>query len=236
MGINSVYFDPPLNLTACSELRGKRRMAHVKRIAAAAVGDIEEIWATYVQLFDLKTVSDGHLQSVLNSEEGAQEAWQVLPDLGVAKFSQHSEEALSSLLNFPDGCPTLFAKFRSSSSLCAWDADDSQKFVSGNPDMTPLRLLWHQLVGVASVIDKAFSTEPDEAGIPGTLVADAVGVGKTALTMGVISFIIDAFYVQEAAAGRKVGGKLLQPDVIGAGVRFAPIIGSRVISRCQQLC
>jgi len=51
-------------------------MVHVKSIAAAAAGDIEEIWATYVQLFGLEVASDGHLQSVLNSEVGAQDAWQ----------------------------------------------------------------------------------------------------------------------------------------------------------------
>ncbi|KAG9318996.1 P-loop containing nucleoside triphosphate hydrolase protein [Chiua virens] len=207
-----------------SKPRGKRRMARVKHIAAAATGDIEEIWATYVQLFGLKAADGGHLQCVLNSDAGIQEAWEDLADLGVAQFAHHSEEALSSLTNFPDGSPTLFSKFRSLSGLCAWDDDNAKQFSSSNPDMKPLRLLWHQLVGVASVIDKAFSAEPVETGLPGILIADAVGVGKTALAMGVIAFIIDAFYGQEAAAGRRVGGKLLQPDILGTDVRFAPII------------
>ncbi|KAH0834614.1 P-loop containing nucleoside triphosphate hydrolase protein [Lanmaoa asiatica] len=217
------------NLIPRAELRGKGRMAHVKHIAAAAAGDIEEIWATYVQLFGLKPASDVLLQSVLNSEAGAHEAWQDLADLGVAKFAQHSEEALSSLLNFQNGCPTLFAKLQSTSGLCAWNTDDANQFVPGNPDMKPLRLLWHQLVGVASIIDKVFSAEPVEAGLPGILIADAVGVGKTALTMGVIAFIIDAFYAQEAAAGRKVGGKLFHPSTLDADVRVAPIIGRATI-------
>lgn len=209
-------------------------MANIKCISAAAAGDIEEIWATYVQLFDLTAVSDGHLHSILNSEVGAQEAWQDLEDLGVAKFAQQSEEALSSLLNFSDGCPTLFTKLRSASGLCAWDAENAKQFVSGNPDMKPLRLLWHQLVGVASIVDKAFSAEPVGSGLPGVLIADAVGVGKTALTMGVIAFVVDAFYVQEAAAGRRVGGKLLYPETQGANIRFAPIIGDHFTSSCVQ--
>lgn len=211
-------------------------MANVKGIAAAAPGDIEEIWATYVQLFGLKAASDGHLQCVLNSEVGVQEAWQDLADLGVSKFAQYSEEALSLLLNFPDGCPTLFSKLRSASGLCAWDADSAKQFVSGNLDMKPLRLLWHQLVGVASIIDKAFSAKSVEAGLPGILIADAVGVGKTALTMGVVAFIIDAFYAQEASAGGRVGGKLLHPDTLGADVRFPPIIGDCFTSGCLQPC
>lgn len=216
-----------------AELRGKRRMAHVKSIAAAAAaGDIEEIWATYVQLFGLEAASNGHLQSVLNSEVGVQDAWRDLADLGVVKFARYSEEALASLLNFPNGCPSLFAKFRSASGLCAWDGDNAKQFIPGNPDMKPLCLLWHQLVGIACVIDKAFSAEPVEAGLPGVLIADAVGVGKTALSLGVIAFIIDAFYTQEAAAGRTVGGKLFQPG----GARLAPIIGDYCIPRYLQAC
>ncbi|KAG9308933.1 P-loop containing nucleoside triphosphate hydrolase protein [Chiua virens] len=206
--------------TGASSSRGKRRVAHVRGIAAAAAGDIEEIWATYVQLFGLKTADQEQLQSVLNSEEGAQDAWVELADLGVEKFVQYSEQALSALLNFPDASPALFAKLRSSSALCAWDAEDCKKFVSSNPDMKPLRLLWHQLVGIASVVDKAFTAEATDIGLPGVLIADAVGVGKTALTMGVIAFIIDAFYVQEAMATCKVGGKLLHQS----NVRLAPII------------
>ncbi|KAF8431211.1 hypothetical protein L210DRAFT_934667 [Boletus edulis BED1] len=138
------------------ERRGRRWVAHIKGITAAAVGNIEEIWATYVQLFELKPACSQQLQR-----------------------------------------------------LCAWDGDNSKQFFSDNPDMKPLRLLWHQLVGVASIIDKIFVTKPVQIGPPGILVADAVGVGKTALTMGTLAFIIDAFYVQEAIAGRRVGGKLL---------------------------
>lgn len=217
------------NLTGCTECRGRRRVARVKGVAASAVGDIEEIWATYVQLFGLKAASNEQLQSVLNSEEGAQEAWLELADLGVEKFAQCSEEELSTSLNFPDGSPTLFAKFRSALGLCAWDSDNAKQFTSKNPDMKPLRLLWHQLVGIASVVNKVFTPEPGEVGPPGVLIADAVGVGKTALTMGVVAFIIDAFYAQEAAAGRRVGGKLLHAP--GTDIKSAPIIGGRFLSR-----
>lgn len=195
----------------------------MKGVALAAAGDIEEIWATYIQLFGLHTAAGSELRSVLNSDVGAQEAWSALADLGVEKFAQHSEEVLTGLLNFPDARPALFAMFRSTSGLCAWDADSAKLFVSGNPDMKPLRLLWHQLVGVASIVDKTFTAAPTVGGLPGVLIADAVGVGKTALTMGVVAFLIDAFYVQEAVAGRRVGGKQLHPS--GSDVRFPPIIG-----------
>jgi len=155
-------------------------------------------------------------------------------DLGVSKFMQCSEEALALLLNFPNGCPTLFTKFRSASGLCAWDGDNAKRFILENSNMQPLCLLWHQLVGVTSVIDKAFTTKPVEAGLPGVLIADAVGVGKTALSMGVITFIIDAFFAQKAAAGQKVRGKVFQPDLLSTGIRFTPIIGNHFVFRHLQ--
>lgn len=100
--------------------------------------------------------------------------------------------------------------------------------------MKPLHLLWHQLVGIASIIDKIFTAELVEVGVPGVLIADAVRVGKTALTMGMIAFIIDAFYVQEAVAGCMVGGKQLHAS--NADVRFAPILGNHFHSRCLHSC
>lgn len=204
----------------------------MKGIAAAAPSDIEEIWATYVQLFDLKAARHEQLQSVLNFEDGAQDTWVELADLGVEGFVQHTEEALSRLLNFPDSCPMLFAHFQSTSRLCAWNANKAKQFFLGNPDMKPLHLLWHQLIGIASVIEKTFTAKPVETVLPGVLVADAVRMGKTALMMGVITFIIDAFYVQEGMAGHRVAGKLFGSS--GVDIRFAPIIGLHFGSRCLQ--
>ena len=219
---------PPQIYSESAELRGRRRVAHVKGIVAAAPGDIEEIWATYVQLFNLEVASHEQLQTVLNSEDGAQDAWLELADLGVEKFAQHNEQTLSRLLNFPGARPMLFAQFRSASGLCAWDADKSKRFFLENPDMKPLHLLWHQLVGISSVIEKTFTAEPVERLPPGVLIADAVGVGKTALTMGVIAFIIDAFYVQEGMAGRGVAGKAIESSA--TETRLAPIISCHLVS------
>ncbi|KAG2034285.1 hypothetical protein BDR03DRAFT_1013621 [Suillus americanus] len=76
------------------------------------------------------------------------------------------------------------------------------KFVQDNKDMEPLALLWHQRVGIAAIVDKIWSATKTDERVPGILIADEVGIGKTALTMGFIAFIIDAFWVQEVKAGR----------------------------------
>ena len=54
--------------------------------------------------------------------------------------------------------------------------------------MESLALLWHQIVGVASMVSKAWLKGESET-IFGTLLADDVGVGKMAQVMAFISFV-----------------------------------------------
>jgi len=39
---------------------------------------------------------------------------------------------------------------------------------------------------------------------PGVLIADEIGIGKMALTMGAMAFIIDIFWCQEARRGNQM--------------------------------
>lgn len=93
--------------------------------------------------------------------------------------------------------------------------------------MQPLSLLWHQRVGVAALADKMWLKKENLGGVPGVLVADEVGVGKTALMMGAIAMIIDAYWAQEVAAGR---GKLtgITVDLNKTNVHKAPMLGELV--------
>ncbi|KAM6500021.1 hypothetical protein JOM56_003035, partial [Amanita muscaria] len=62
------------------------------------------------------------------------------------------------------------------------------KFETGGDGMQELSLLWHQLVGVASLATKAWG--PDARHAPfGILLADEVGVGKTAQVMAFIALL-----------------------------------------------
>jgi hypothetical protein len=100
----------------------------------------------------------------------------------------------------------------------------AKEFVPENTDMRELKLLWHQEVGVAAIAAKLWTKEITEEGVPGVLIADEVGVGKTALTMGLMAFIIDAYWVQEAKAGRaKPDGATM--DLTSKDVRNAPLLG-----------
>jgi hypothetical protein len=108
-------------------------------------------------------------------------------DMGVTDMKTKTEEELCSLLSFQYGRPVNWNAFCSESkAVTAWDqTDDAGKFEKGGVGMTELRLLWHQLVGVAAMADKAWQTKAPF----GILLADEVGVGKTAQVMAFISFL-----------------------------------------------
>ncbi|KAG2111479.1 hypothetical protein DEU56DRAFT_919984 [Suillus clintonianus] len=204
--------------------RGAQRARKVKSGSLVAAGDVEEIWALYVQMFETEPGQLEAPQDEEDIEDSGKAAWNdASEDLGVDGWREMDNDKLNHLLQFPGGKPVLFAEFRSKTGLCAWDAASTSKFVEGNEDMEPLALLWHQRVGVAAMVDKIWSASKSDEEVPGMLIADEVGVGKTALTMGFIAFVIDAFWIQEVAAGRG------RPDGVTStinvtNVRPAPIL------------
>ncbi|KAG0693276.1 hypothetical protein DFH29DRAFT_1007449 [Suillus ampliporus] len=206
--------------------RGRQRARKVK-VSLAAAGDVDLIWPMYVQLFEvIPTEAEGLRLNLDLGDETGHDAWNSSDDLGVDSFRHLDDATLNHLLHFPDGRPALFAEFRSQTGKCAWDDPASKDFVQGNPDMQPLSLLWHQRVGIASLVDKFWLSEETSAGVPGVLVADEVGVGKTALIMGTIAFTIDAYWVQQFELGK---GKPYAPLVAvdPSKVRKAPILEER---------
>ncbi|KAG1727539.1 P-loop containing nucleoside triphosphate hydrolase protein [Suillus lakei] len=142
-------------------------------------------------------------------------------------FRNLNDTTLNHILQFPDGRPTLFAKFRSISRKCTWDDGVSHLFVKENKDMLPLTLLWHQRVGVAALVTKFWQAEESPDGMPGVLIADEVGLGKTVLVMGTIAFIIDAYWVHQLRLGSEGRAESLPAGLDRAKVRQAPILGDR---------
>ena len=113
-------------------------------------------------------------------------------DLGVREMSKKSETELSTLLSFPNGRPLAWNNFSATDkSSTAWEETDSEmlkKYEVGGPGMGELHLLWHQLVGVASMAEKTWRENNSETSF-GILLADEVGVGKTAQVMAFIAFL-----------------------------------------------
>ncbi|KIM37675.1 hypothetical protein M413DRAFT_30621 [Hebeloma cylindrosporum] len=179
------------------KVQAARARGKAKKLPTAQLADEREVAATIDMLVDhfnespegpvtdSAVVDDSIVWDKVSDEAG---------DLGVEKFSGHTEDHLHTLLDFPAGRPVTWSKFRDADqTISAWNSDDAERYEKGGEGMKPVALMWHQLVGVASIVDKSFLPEgSDRTGdnaVPGVLLADAVGVGKTAQVMAYITFI-----------------------------------------------
>ncbi|KAG2360936.1 hypothetical protein BDR07DRAFT_1377635 [Suillus spraguei] len=91
--------------------RGAQRARKVKTASLVAAGDVEEIWALYVQLFETEP---GQLEAVQDEddiENSGKAAWlEASEDLGVDGWREMDNEKLNHLLQFPGGKPALFCR------------------------------------------------------------------------------------------------------------------------------
>lgn len=214
-----------------SETRGRARARAMKSVNLH-VGEVDQIWPAYVQLFRSMATEPVPPDIDFGDDTGAKE-WSSSADLGVDVYCDLDDHALNRILNFPDGKPALFASFRSVSRKCSWEAKFSHLFVEGNEDMLPLSLLWHQRAGIAAVVDKVWTKTETPNGVPGVLIADEVGVGKTALVMGTIAFLIDTYWVYQFALGSNAKVDFIPAGLDRSKVRKAPILGKYHESQCH---
>jgi len=205
-----------------------RRRALQKNFVTADLAKPEEVLQTislYTQYFE---------EGGLSLERGeAPGEWDVLVedlgDMGVDLMKGKTIDELSNLLGFADARPVNWNNFRDKDNLVSgWDKDASanvrQKLENGGPDMVPLRLLWHQLCGVAAIADRVW-TEEKKPDVHGVLLADDVGVGKTAQVMAFIAFL------QLVYESEKEGGQT-RPSIISTLFKLAskhPLLTAHVV-------
>lgn len=174
----------------------------------ASADEIETVWSLYVQYFE--NAGDDHedAEVVIPAAVQGAEAFRDLRDLGVGRFARKSPIELETLLGWPGSRPPIFAEYRSRTGRNEWD--ESKAFSMSDPDVEPLKLLWHQMCGVTAIVEKIWTK--DEASVPGILLADAVGLGKTAQIMAVIAMIIQVWMAEKQG---KEGRQEIRPPVIG---------------------
>lgn len=128
------------------------------------------------------------------------------------------EQLCSSLGLDTSGRPFLFAKVRHTEGLTAWTKEGAAAFKQFTKGKTPaglfkeIRMHWHQLSGAHAVLRKLFSPEKDPSNVPGMLVADEVGLGKSFL-----SILLTAFFIE---LGMRRKTKVALPPLIGAFESF----------------
>ena len=175
----------------------------------ATEDEIESIWAIYVQYFEDSSDNAETVAITVPTEvQAGIEAWFTLQDLGVEKFAKNTLAELETLLAWPGSQPPIFAEYRSQAGRNEWNSNET--FSKENLDTQPLALLWHQMCGVAAMVDKLWSA--DEGKLPGILLADAVGIGKTAQIMAVIAMSIQIWIAEQQ--GRE-GKSEVRPPILG---------------------
>lgn len=110
---------------------------------------------------------------------------------------------LAKALGFKTGVPPTFNPYRHRSGISPWDDAESFEFA---PDqvmpayLETLKLHWHQLAGVHSILRSIFTKEKDPAHTNGVLIGDEVGLGKTAQSIAVLAFLNQVIYLQSKNA------------------------------------
>ncbi|KAF8872160.1 hypothetical protein BD779DRAFT_1679866 [Infundibulicybe gibba] len=178
-----------------------RVVASQKRIIAADLANgaqVAQTWAEFTEYF-VRTRTDRATRPTIEVDLADLDL--ELGAMGVGNMSNHTESQLEQLLGFPDRRPPQWATLRSDNpEITSWDPENASAYTKDSPGMAPLRLLWHQMVGIAAMLDQLFTEEPSPS-VPGILLADAVGIGKTAQVMGVIAALQMILIAHEKGEG-----------------------------------
>lgn len=116
-------------------------------------------------------------------------------DLGVSKWAQWDLQRLCNHLGFLAGRPALFAEWRSRSGMEVYLEDVQED------DREEFALLWHQAVAIAAMSEGFWTPKTEPDGVPGMLLADTVGLGKTVEMMGLMAMIIQTRQAERQEAG-----------------------------------
>lgn len=117
-------------------------------------------------------------------------------DLGVEKWARMPVEKVMKILGFPRHRPTLFAPWRSKS---CQEYDNFEHLPED--DREAITLHWHQAVADAALTECFWTKVPVAGGVPGVLLADNVGLGKTLEIMGLIAMIVQTRIAELAGGG-----------------------------------
>lgn len=158
----------------------------------ATAADIERLLELLISYYeeanhDGSTVRPGddctdELMNFLDSE---------CPDMGVHAWYKKTEDEVFRVLAFPDGRPPQWnVSLHPDDTRDSWDlSDEALQAFHADPEMSLLKLQWHQGVGICAMADMIFtSTEVEHSGR--FLLCDAVGLGKTCQIFGILALVL----------------------------------------------
>ena len=172
-------------------MRKASKKAKNTPVDLASFADVTDVWVMLEQHF---SNDPGHEDRVDLTRAAVEETDNLFGrgDLGVQKYSGYDDKTLDRILGLVQGRSVLFNRTQyDDPSKNFWDNVESHP-ADASALMHPLHLLWHQKVGLAKMIDHFWSTDLLEPGTPtGIILADEVGLGKTAQVMAFLAFTIE---------------------------------------------
>jgi hypothetical protein len=164
--------------------------------ALASEDDVADLSRLYQDLFELP---DDSVPIELPDPEALKFGDAVAPDadLGVEMETKLNPSQLSTLLGFVDAIPFQLNRYRHKGGLLRWDKPEA--FANeDSPDLVRVQLHWHQLCAIHAIVRNVFTAKPIEESVPGILIADEVGLGKTAVAITTIAFLSYSRWLGEA--------------------------------------
>ncbi|KAF4590491.1 hypothetical protein EYR38_009792 [Pleurotus pulmonarius] len=153
-------------------------------------------------------------------------------DIDVEVMSKKTTDELCTLLSFHGSCPGQWNTFLCDDGATAWHLRLTPSnpvvtrckpsntiinitldmFQNGGYGFKPMSLLWHQLVGVAAIVAQMwYGQRVTSAQMSGILLADGIGVGKTAQVIATIAFIQQLELIEQVTV---VAQKVNRPSII----------------------
>ena len=229
-------FPTTLNLTINRPLLADRANARgrKKKIIASTMdeSDLKSLYTTLADHFKELSEQERSREggSLLMEDDLRGVFGQDGHDMGVTAYKEKTYEELSMLLGFPEGRPPLFSKYRSKdTTINSWDdpEEESPKWSQGGEGLSSLTLKWHQLCGVASMVEKTFVQQ--KGGGTNICLADDVGLGKSAQIMAFIAFLITVWYSEQDPDRPR-------PPIVGAFFFTMLWHSQKVVPDCLHCC
>ncbi|KAJ3557756.1 hypothetical protein NP233_g11663 [Leucocoprinus birnbaumii] len=185
------------------ELQGvMRELGRSKALAnglhqLASREDVSDLLEIYNAYFDETNEEDAIVVPVALST--AKSLDDMEGDFGMELEQDLDAAQLGSRLGLLQNRVSLFNQYRHRSGVTPWENQGEFSFPGEDlpSHLDHLKLHWHQLAGVHSIFRSLFSKESNPAHPPGILIADSVGLGKTAQAITFIAQLIALTHCQK---------------------------------------
>lgn len=206
--VNSSSLNQPFILLTSIVVKVKANDDAFKNLATKE--ELNQLMQLYIEYFS--SVDDDDHIPVLSMEPALDFGLTdvVGGDLGMGVECKMNPDQLATRLGFlKQRLPLQFNHYRHRS-LTPWDMPQIFTPSSKHDSLDPLKLHWHQLAGVHSIIRQKFTKKPTSDQCLGMILCDEVGLGKTGLALATIAFLSQCVLIQtKGGTLPKILGKVL---------------------------